>query len=78
MEWAWYEVWISCRISCWISGFRVGFLDFFWISNIRVGFLNFGLDFGFQIGFPAGCTRFLAVSDPSPQTLSLARSLATM
>ena len=42
---------LDFRISRWISGFLVGFLDFQdfrisrWISGFRVGFLDFKLDF---------------------------------
>jgi len=53
---------VDFRISEWISGFQIGFLDFrvdFWIS---IGFLDFNWISGFQIGF---LPTVYEISDPS-------------
>ena len=49
---------LDFRISRWISGFLVGFLDFVRISGFLAGFPDFALDFwisswisGFQVRF---------------------------
>ena len=63
------------RISEWISGFQIGFLDFrldFWISQWISGFHSGFLDFwisqwisGFQFGFLPTVYEISFVTDPS-------------
>ena len=67
------------RISEWISGFQIGFLDFRldfwisdWISGFHSGFLDFTVDFwisqwisGFQFGFLPTVYEISFMTDPS-------------
>ena len=52
------------RISEWISGFQIGFLDFRldfwisdWISGFQIGFLDFTVDFWISVWISADGVR---------------------